>query len=276
MSKRWQIVNQRGWPDITDLHISRHSNFWIARTSHAVEEMSLYNMTIEAVDKFLIRCGRYLTRLAIVSTEIDGSCEIMQKISKHCNNIEKLIVYFEYYPKKVMDGFSRKCLNLRYLELNNLDADFAGEWLVRLPKNIIQDIQLTGTPDSMENRKFRRLARCALEVIFFFCILSVIFHLILYIFYSNQAITKFSNLHTIKLRRFSFKLRSVKSLIENQAVKHVSLLHCDVDNSIYLLSSFTNLQELNLCHSIAVTDIFLILLARKCTQLVLLNIGCKY
>ncbi|KAK0077180.1 hypothetical protein PV325_004317, partial [Microctonus aethiopoides] len=245
--KRWQTVTQHAWSDIKELQIPAALNFI---GSHSVK----INTTERALDKLLLRCGRFLNKLKFKNNDTHCRIDIIPLIAKHCHNLQCLTIYLNDESNPDMTWALHNLYQIERLELFGINQKFIDVCIKELSTNSMKELSLSSNLYGYPN------ARPSIQIT------------------SEGAfvILTMKNLWKLELNQFSFKEDELELIVCNESITYLSLENCDFENCINLIANLRRLKYLNLSNVVAVNDYFLIELAANCTELEEINIeNCR-
>ncbi|KAK0079978.1 hypothetical protein PV326_008435 [Microctonus aethiopoides] len=236
--KRWQTVTQHAWSDIKELQIPAALNFI---GSHSVK----INTTERALDKLLLRCGRFLNKLKFKNNDTHCRIDIIPLIAKHCHNLQCLTIYLNYESNPDMTWALHNLYQIERLELFGINQKFIDVCIKKLSTNSMKELSLSSNLYGYAN------ARSSIQIT------------------SEGAfvILTMKNLWKLELNQFSFKEDELELIVCNESITYLSLENCDFENS----ANCTELEELNIenCRNVSNDGITAVFKLKKLTTLII-------
>ncbi|KAK0158411.1 hypothetical protein PV328_009417 [Microctonus aethiopoides] len=230
--KRWQTVNQQAWSDIKELKIPEALNF--------IESYSVKIDTTErAVEKLLLRCGRFLNKLEFETYFTFRRLVIMPLIAKHCHNLQCLILYLKNHSNSDMTLLFLNLHKLERLKLSVLNRnDFRDVCLKKLTTNSMPELSLSSNSYVFPGTYCGRINGGG-----------------------AIGIQNMKNLWNLRFYQFYFEADELKLIVCNESITYLSLENCYFYKCINLIANLRGLKYLNLSKVRDVNDSFLIKLA---------------
>ncbi|KAK0077182.1 hypothetical protein PV325_004319 [Microctonus aethiopoides] len=242
--KRWQTVNQQAWSDIKEL------TFPLDFPGSSI----IISTDERALEKLLLRCGRFLNKLEFKNNDIYCRFDIIPLIAKHCHNLQCLILHLNFNSSPDMTWLFLNLHKIERLKLFRLNRKFLDASLKKLPTNSMKELSLS--TDLFGHVRAISCIQITSE--------------------GALVIQTMKNLWKLELNRFYFEAYELKLIVCNESITYLSLENCYFDKCINLIANFRGLKYLNLSNVVAVNDDFLTKLAANCTELEELNIqNCR-
>ncbi|XP_015125099.1 putative RNA-binding protein EEED8.10 [Diachasma alloeum] len=264
--KRWQALSQESWRSVKRLDLVR-GNWGLS------PKIRLQNIDTSTLRKVLIKCGQFLTHLDLSKYPHLLGSSTLTIVGKFCPNLQcinvkalelspsgiaSLMTNCQNITKFVMKSLTGPCenylsqlfmVNKKLVKVEIEDEHVIGKCLGQLPTDTVEEIHL----------------------ILCTSVLST---------YFDAALQKFPSLKKLTLNTcVCLTDSSLKTIGKIETLTHLELsgnYPTFSASSMNHLTNLSNLEHLNLCHNIVVTDEFLINLSGSCKKLNHLDItGCE-